>query len=181
MKRAVMGVFTVALLCSLGVGTSSAREGLGLYGIGGRLSYVSPDNLDGTIGLGIHADLGEVFVENLKIFPSIEYWSKSESGGGIDTDFSQLTVNADARYYFPASGSIAIFAGGGLVLAFYSTDVSSEFGEFDASSTDIGLDFLGGIDLPIQENLILTAEAKFLVSDQSVFRISAGLTFMLGK
>lgn len=181
MKRILIGVFTVALLCSLGAGTSSAQEGLGFYGIGGRLSYVNPESLDGTIGFGVHADLGEVFVENLRIFPSIEYWSKSEGGGGFDVDFSQLAVNADARYYFPTSGNIAIFAGGGLVLAFNSADVNTPFGGGDATSTDIGLDLLGGIDLPIQENLNFTAEAKFLASDLSVFKISAGVTYMLGK
>lgn len=178
MKRILIGVFTVALLCSLGAETSSAQEGLGFYGIGGRLSYVNPENLDGTIGFGVHADLGEVFVENLRIFPSIEYWSKSVSV----LDFSQLAINADARYYFPTSGNIAFFAGGGLVLAFNSADIDlGPFGSGNASTTDVGLDLLGGIDLPIQENLNFTAEAKFLASDLSVFKISAGVTYMLGK
>jgi opacity protein-like surface antigen len=173
MKR-IATLMTLFVLLVFAVGLSAAE--LGFNGIGGRLSYVSPENIDGTIGLGVHADLGTL-ANNIVLFPSIEYWSKGEGGG----DFSQIAINADAHYYFPTSGEIDFFAGGGLSILRSSFEVSFLGQSQSVSNTDIGLDLLGGLAYPLSENLMLNGEVKFTVSDGNIFKISAGVTYLLAK
>lgn len=171
MRRASLMLLLLCLVFAFGAGEALA-QGLGFKGIGGRLSFVKPEDVDGTIGFGAHADLGEI-IENLTLYPSLEYWSKGEG----PADFSQFAVNADARYYFPSSNNLSFFAGGGIAFLFNSVDV----GPFDDSETDIGLDLLGGVDVPVSDNLVFTGSAKFVISDGNVFRITAGLTYLIGE
>lgn len=42
------------------VSVNSQAQGLSLKGIGGRLSFVKPEDIDGTIGVGAHVNLGEI-------------------------------------------------------------------------------------------------------------------------
>jgi hypothetical protein len=170
MRTFSCAVFILVVLCVTG---AAVAQGLGFYGIGGRLSYVNPENIGGTFGLGAHADFGEI-TQNLVLYPSLEYWGKSEGS----FDFSQVSINGDVRYYFPSASTTSFFAGGGLAILFSSTGVE----DLDsASATDIGLDILGGVDVPINENLVFTGKAKFVISDGNVFKISAGLTYAFTK
>lgn len=174
MRRFITAVMMVALVCGF---AASSYAQIGFNGIGGRLGFVKPESIDGTVAFGVHANLGEV-IENLVLFPSIDYWTKSEG----PLDFSQLGINADARYYFPSGGDMSFFAGGGLGILITSADIDlGPFGSADASSTDIGLDLLGGLDMPVGENLIFTAEARLVLSDLQSFKIFAGITYALGN
>jgi hypothetical protein len=138
---------------------------LGLYGVGGRLSFVDPENpVSSTIGFGGHVHLGEI-IEHLALYPSLEYWSKS--------DFSSFSINGDMRYYFNILSNLKPFAGGGLAILF--TDFRA------GNDTDIGLNFLGGVDFPVAEKLVVTAKIKFLISDIDVLKITGGVTYLLGQ
>lgn len=175
MKKFILFAFAACLLFTFS-GEALSQE-LGFKGIGGTLQFVKPENIDGTVGFGAHADLGQI-IEHLTLFPSIEYWGKSEG----PLDFSQFAVNADVRYYFPNSSNLSFFAGGGLALLFSSADVNlGGFGTRSDNSTDIGLNLLGGIDVPVSEKLVFTGSAKFVISDGNVFKIMGGLTYLLGE
>jgi opacity protein-like surface antigen len=159
-------------------------EGLGLKGIGGRLSFVKPENVDGTIGFGAHADLGNI-VQNVILFPSVEYWKKSEGSSDASASISAWQINADAKYMFPSESNLKFFAGGGLALIFNKGSVDVDIPDFlggqdisgSSTSSDIGLNLLGGLDVPVSESLEVNAMAVFTVSDGSVFRITGGLTY----
>lgn len=174
--RKIVLVMLVMLVVSFAVSSAMAQN-LGFNGIGGRLSYVKVEDVDGGIGFGAHANLGEI-IQNLVLYPSFEYFKKSEEiSPSVDVDFSFISINADARYYIPTQGTIDPFVGGGLAVHFSKAD-AGPFG--DESETDVGLNLLGGIDIPVSDNLVATAKAKY-VSDSNAFKITGGITFLLGK
>ena len=148
----VMGILFVV--------NQTMAQGLGFKGVGGRLSFVDPEAVSGTIGFGGHVDFGEI-IKNLVLYPSFEYWSKSS--------FSVVSINGDIRYYFPTGGNVDFFAGGGLAIL---------FGDID---TNLGLDILGGADFPVSDNLVATAKIKFVISDVDALKITGGLTYLLDK
>lgn len=162
MKRSSAVLICVFTL-SLSTGNLLA-QGIGFNGVGGRLGYFDPEALSGTVGIGAHANLGEI-IKNLTLLPTVEYWGKS--------GLSQWSLAADARYHYSAS-EVNPFVGFGLGL--YFTDAKN-FG----GSTDLGLDLLGGIDVPVGENLTFSGEIKFVVTEVNSIRISGGLTYFLNK
>jgi len=176
MKKFVLFLCLCCLVFAFGAGDLLAQE-LGFRGVGGRLSFVKPEDVDGTIGFGAHADLGEI-IESLVLYPSVEYWTKSDG----PLDFSQFALNADVRYYFPGASSVAFFAGGGLAVLFSSADINlGGFGSASDSSTDIGLDLLGGVDVPVSDKLTFSGTAKFVISDGNAFKVTAGVTYAIGE
>ncbi|MFQ5639330.1 MAG: hypothetical protein ACE5IR_15205 [bacterium] len=169
MKRNIL-LLVIITAASLLISENSSAQNIGLQGAGGRVSFVDPEGGGGgAIGLGGHVHLGEI-IPNLVLHPSLEYWSKS----GV----SAFTINADVRYYFPTEGNIDFFGGGGIALNFTSVDLG-QFG--DANSTDLGLNILGGADFPVAENLVATAEIKFLLSDFHAIKITGGITYFFGN
>lgn len=163
MKKAapILAILSVMFVFSF---NNVLAQGLGLQGLGGRLSFIDPENRGGTIGFGGHADLGEI-IKNLVLYPSFEYWSKDRA--------SSFSINGDLRYYFPTSGNIEFFAGGGLAISFVDTGPSNE--------TDLGLDILGGADFPVSDNLVATAKIKFLLSGEDVLKLTGGITYLWGN
>ncbi len=147
--------------------STAEAQGINFNGIGGRLGFVKPENIDGTFGIGFHTHLGEI-VPNLVLYPSLEYWGKSRGG----VDFSQLALNGDLRYYFPLAGdaNVDVFAGGGLGILLN-----------DPGDNDIGLNVLGGIDVPFSGNWVAGGEIRFVINDNTLFKIMAGITYMFGK
>lgn len=173
MKKSLFVSLFAVLIVGLAVSGALAQK-LGFNGIGGRLSYVKVEDVDGGIGFGAHANLGEI-IQNLVLYPSFEYFAKEESG----VDISFISINADARYYVPTQGTIDPFLGGGVALHFSKFDPPGDL--FDADETDFGLNLIGGIDIPVSDNLVATAKAKYVISDSNALKITGGLTFLLGK
>ncbi|MFQ5823147.1 MAG: outer membrane beta-barrel protein [bacterium] len=168
MRKFLVVNFAIVLVLSITFSNSKA-QGLGFKGVGGRLSFVDPESpIGSTIGFGGHVHLGEI-ITNLALYPSLEYWSKS--------DVSSFVINGNVRYYFPTSGNIDLFGGGGLAISFVNIETASG----DNNTTDIGLNLLGGADFPIGENLVATAKLTFLISDIDVLKITGGITYLLRK
>ncbi len=163
-----LAIFWIVAVCCI-FSTVTQAQDFGFKGIGGKLGFVDPEVLSATIGFGAHADLGTV-AKSIKIVPSLEYWSKN--------NFSQFSIHADGRYYFPTSGTISPFAGGGLGLFITSIDFDSEF-ITGTSSTDLGLDLLGGVDIPAGPQLTFTAELKYSLTELHSLRITGGIMYNL--
>ncbi len=179
MKKLLSLVLLIlVVVCFSGAGFA---QGIGFKGIGGRAGLAKPENVDATYNIAVHANLGEI-IENLVIFPSLDYWGSSQKVLGVDVDFSQIAINADVRYYIPTSGNLAFFAGGGLGIFFSSGETASVFGQSASySNTDIGLNLGGGIDIPINDTLLFTADARFVLSDGNAFKVTGGVTYLLGE
>ncbi len=154
------------VLCVIALGLAGEKvqaQGLKLNGIGGRIAYVDPEQLSGTVGLGGHLNF---VADKFALLPTVEYWSKSKN----NLDFSQWSLTADARYYYSSNESLQPFVGLGVGVLFTDVGVGD-------SSTDFGLDLLGGVDVPINEKLSFTGEIKFVVTDLHSTRLSGGLTY----
>jgi len=174
MRKFIITVSVLSLTCLMTA--AGMAQGIGFNGIGGKIGFAKPENIDGTLNFGAHANLGEI-IENLVLYPSVDFWTKSEGA----LDFSQFAINADARYYFPSGGNLSFFGGGGLGLFFNSADVSFLGQTASNTSTDLGLNLFGGFDLPVGDALSFTAEGRFVVSDGNVFKVTGGLTYAMGQ
>ncbi|RMD65949.1 hypothetical protein D6833_02145 [Candidatus Parcubacteria bacterium] len=173
----------LSLFVLISCASISHAQKLGLMGIGGRLSLVKAEDSKTSIGFGAHADLGEI-VNRLHLYPSVEYFqNKAEVPGFFGTaeaEASVFSVNADVRYYFPTPGTAGFFAGGGIAL--HSTGSAKVQGQkVGDSQTDFGVNLLGGVEFPLSGNLVLTGLAKFVLSDNNGFKVTGGLTYLLGK
>ena len=113
--------------------------------------------------------------------PSVDYWS--DSGSNV------LNINGDVRYYFPTSGNIDFFAGGGLAIVRGSSDditgpdpnnPSNTITFKGGSSTKLGLNLGGGASKPLSDNLVGTAMLVYGTEAEQI-KIMGGVTYMLGQ
>ncbi|MBD3349163.1 MAG: outer membrane beta-barrel protein [Candidatus Eisenbacteria bacterium] len=185
---AVVGLMAVLALPGLALGAD-----IGLYGVGGQVSYVSPEDIDGTFGLGVQADMGEIG-GGFMLYPSVTFWSKSEdygvTGCSGEWTWTVISLNADTKYYFMGddSGSVAPYAGGGLAIiyAMSSWDYECDYGWYEDSyddsdsDTDFGFNLFGGIDFPFSDSMTGFGEVRYTVGDIDALRLTGGVTFNLG-
>jgi len=159
MKKILIVIFSMAVVMCFAFNDLMA-QGIGLTGVGGRLGFVNPGGRgNGTIFLGGHANLGSI-IPNLVLYPSLEFSRKS---------LTIIVVNGDLRYYVETPGNIKPFGGGGLAIIVTSND------------SDVGLDLLGGADFSIAPNITAFGEIKYTISDNSIFRLTGGITVKLGQ
>jgi len=184
MKR---NLLFLALACGVLVASPAmAASDLGFKRLGAAVGYVSPDNLDGTIGFGAFVDHGTI-TPRLGLESRVDYWSQSEEEFGAEASISDLTIGARAKYYFPVSSTtVRPFAGGGLGLHFLSAEVSIEVPGFppmtaEDSSTEFGLDMGGGIVTALSPSTDLHGELWYTLSDLDQLSLRLGLSFKLGN
>src|SRR5262245_31987769 len=147
----------------LGAGQASAQSNLGFRAIGGNLAFVNAENLDGTFGFGIFADMGQI-APRIGLEPILEYWSKSEDAFGAKASMRDITFGARGKYYFETKNlKVRPFAGAGLGLHFLHAEATVSVPGFgtvssDASDTKLGLDVGGGVATTIGPKDDLHAE-----------------------
>jgi opacity protein-like surface antigen len=184
MKRTVL-----ILLLALGVlpaGQALAQSNVGLHGIGASLAFVSPEDLDGTVGLGVFADLGFV-TPQIGLEPHIEYWSTSEQAYGAEVSMRDVAIGCRGKYYFEvANTKMRPFAGAGLGLHFLKAEASVTVPGFptmsdEASDTQFGIDLGGGLATPLGPKDDLHFELWYgVVSDVSQLALRVGISHKLG-
>lgn len=163
-----------------------ARADLGFVGFGPTISYVSPEDLDGTIGFGAIADFGTI-VPNLGLEATGDFWSKSEGSGSQEVKFQDISFGGRAMYHFPVQNSnLDPAVGGGLALHFLRSEIPEfvisgiTFGGTE-TETRIGFDIAGELGVEVSDNLdILVLTAYRVVEDFGQFVIGAGLKFGFG-
>jgi opacity protein-like surface antigen len=180
------------ILVALSLGLLASQQALAQSDIGFKrggvaVGYVSPEDLDGTFGIGVFADLGTITPE-IALEPRIDYWSTSEEAFGSEVSIRDIAVGARAKYFFQTSNpKLRPFAGAGLGLHFLNAEVSVSVPGFptiteEESSTKLGLDFGGGISTPLSPQVDLLGELWYgIVSDASQFSLRAGLSYKFGS
>lgn len=156
---------------------------LGFKGVGARVGYVMPeDPIDNTFGLGLQVKLGTIIPE-LAFEAFVDYWSKSYDTGYGDSDASitDIGVGALVKYYFITEGSVKPYAGAGPALQFGSSKVDTPYGEASDTDTDFALHLLGGVELPLSDQIDGLAEVKYVASDLNYFGVFAGIVYNLGR
>src|SRR5262249_48131486 len=185
MKR--MPLLLVLAVGLLAANQAMAQSKLGLRSVGASIGFVSPENVDGTFGFGVFADVGRI-TPVIGLEPVIEYWSKSDNAFGAKASLRDVSVGARGKYYIDTSNpKLLTFVGAGLGLHFLHSEGSVTAPGFptitvDASDTKLGLDFGGGIATPISPKDEFHAEAWFgFVSDVNQFAVRAGISHAIGK
>lgn len=149
----------------------------GWRGWGPRVGVtVDPDQ----IHFGAHLDFGN-FAEHVRFQPNIEV--------GIGDDLTIIALNFEAAYRFQSRWDVwTPYAGGGLGVNFITVDghlhnteelaAAITHGEAgDDSSTDIGLNLLGGIEKGLKSGHRFFLEGKLGLADSPDFKVTAGWTF----
>ena len=181
-----------ALILALALGLLSAHQAMaqsniGFRAIGANLAFVSPEDLDGTFGLGVFADLGQI-APNIGLEPNIEFWSWSDNQFGVESSIRDISVGARGKYYFEvANPKVRPFAGAGLAMHFLHAEESVSIPGFptmtaDGDDTKLGLDIGGGISTALNAKNDFRAEAWYgIVSDVSQFALRVGISHKLGQ
>lgn len=137
---------------------------VGFRGWGPRVGLsVSPDQLH----FGAHLDYGH-FARRVRFQPNIEV--------GVGDDLTLVTVNAEAAYRFRETWDVwTPYAGGGIGVNFASF---GDDGLGDDTSTDLGLNVLGGIEKGLSNGDRFFIEAKAgLVDESPDLKFTVGWTF----
>jgi opacity protein-like surface antigen len=182
----------VVAVSGLPLQSARAASDLGLKGVGVDLGYVSPENVDGTLGFGAFADLGALSPK-VRLSTHLGYWSKSEGDPILQSEATirDISLMTRARYHFPSSSKFQPYAGGGLGFHFLKASVS--FPEFDLgggfvipayeasdSSTKLGIDLGGGFTTPVGQITVLYGDMWYgIVEDFSQLSMKLGLAWRL--
>jgi hypothetical protein len=187
----LIGLMVFASLISFGWSAADAQSDLGFKGIGGELGFVNPEDIDATLGLGVFADFGEI-VPNLMLEGYIDYWSKSQEEFGVEASVRDIALGAKVKYVFDiAHSNIRPFAGGGLGIHFIRGEVTIADQSIEGfyfpgmsvgdTSTELGLDFGGGMSIPINVKTEFLTELWFgIVSDVNQMSFKVGAVYKLG-
>jgi opacity protein-like surface antigen len=182
MKRKIL-ILLLAAAC-LSAERAAADSSIGFRAIGGALNYVSPDNLDGTIGFGVFADLGRIS-PSVGLEPRLDFWSQSQESFGTKASVRDITLGARAKYFFNTSGKVHPFAGGGLGFHFIRAEASVTAPGFapmsvSQSDTKLGIDMGGGIATGLSPKVDLHAELWYgIVSDINQLSLRMGISHKL--
>lgn len=175
-------------------------ENLEFRGIGIDFGYVFPGRVERDLSLGVRADLGYLG-PNVRIVPGISFWSSQlkrdaiegladqinelcRSGSGVscvepedlgELDLSDLVVHLDAFYEFETTVAPVPYLGAGAGLHLLNGPGTL----LDAVTA--GINLIGGVSLPVGDNLSVFAEARYLfVPDVYGAAIDVGGIWMFG-
>lgn len=142
-----------------------AQDAVRLSGYGVRSGVSLDDELTQFL-LGGHLDLGRPW-ERVRIQTPLVL--------GFGDDAISFVVGGEAHYLFPVDPNesrVDPYAGGGLTLLHINRD--EEDGDDD---TELALVLLGGVDIPMRTWWKYFVEGKFLIADESIFRLEGGVTW----
>jgi hypothetical protein len=182
MKR--LSVCLIASCLCVVVATGAvAQADMGLKGIGAKLGYVGPEDVDATIGFGVSANLGTI-APRFMLELNAGFWSASEEPfPGNEFSVQDISFGAKGKYMFPVKKSqVNPFVGGGLGLHFVSAELTSGGVSTDDSEVKLGLDFGGGLLFPMNPQWDLMTELWYgVVSDVNQVSFIVGVEYNLGS
>lgn len=168
-----------------------AQTNISLNGVGAKIGFVDPENIESTFGFGAVADLGWI-TPKIALEGEVLYWKKSyDEGAHWEWSYSQLYISALGKYYFEQKKGSKFLpyagAGIGLVIAKVSSDYSGPSDPYwggdlntSESETGIGLHFLGGAKMALSPQIDGFAEARFSTGEGAdFFGIFAGFIYQL--
>lgn len=151
----------LALTATLSPSPLGAQD-LGLRSYGIRIGAALED--DAQILVGGHADVGRL-APNLRLQPLFTV--------GAGSDAFSLLLGGEAHYLFPVEAGSAVepYVGGGVGLHHIDFDEGGD-------DSDIALLVAGGVDVPIERWWSWFAEGRFVIADDTVFRLEAGVNWV---
>lgn len=153
-----------ALLVLASLATTRSASAYGFSGVGGKLGYTSPEDMDGTAALGLHAEFAQAGT-HLHLLPNMTYWKVE--------NVRDVSPNFDVYYHFNPEKRVSPYLGGGVGLNFMRNEAR------DTGETQFGMNFLGGVRFPGAATHYFL-EGRYTASDTPQAMVLAGVTF-LGK
>lgn len=163
MSRVFALLFAAAVLLAHAPAPGHAQD-LRLTGYGVRTGASLDDELTQVL-VGGHLDLGRL-ASDVRLQPSFTV--------GFGDDALSLLLAGEAHYLFPVNPSetpIEPYVGGGIGLSHVDFDESGD-------DTEVALLVTGGIESPIRRWLRVFGEGRFVIADQTTFRLEGGLTWL---
>lgn len=162
----MLSLFALAVLLGLAVALAlllwpASAHGYELTGLGGSLGYATPQDLDGTAALGVHAVLEQPGTR-LHLDPNMRYWSVD----GI----RDVAPNMDVTYHFGQERQPSPYLGGGLGVHFLHDR------RFDRGENDLGVNAIAGVRFPTSAGRAFL-EGRFTASDMNQVAVLTGITF----
>ena len=161
MSRALLLPF-LALVLVMSVAPAARAHELGLtaYGLRGGVSL--DDDLVQVL-VGGQVDLGRI-ADDVRLQPMLTV--------GVGDDAITLLAAGEAHYLFPveAGSRLAPYAGGGIGVHHIDFDDSGE-------ETEVALTLVVGADVPLDRYWGYFVEGRFVIADQSIFRLEGGLNW----
>lgn len=152
----------IAGLCLMAVlAAPTSAHAFNFAGWGGKIGYVNPESLDGTLAIGGHLEFAQSG-SRLHLIPGVMYWNSN--------DFSNFSANGDLYYHFVPEGMVTPYVGAGLGIQWVDGPGGT------GNETDLGANLFGGVRFPSpQANYFV--EGRYVASDVSQFAILGGITF----
>jgi opacity protein-like surface antigen len=185
-------VWAILLFCSVASQNAWAGTNLGLRSAGVDVGYVDPENIDGTMGFGAFANMGNLSPD-IRLAPHLGYWSKSQEAFGTKASISDISFSTRGLYMFhTTSQKFRPYAGAGLGFHFLHAKVQTaaqDLGggviipamEASDNSTKLGLDMGGGFTTPLSEKTDFCLDLWYTaISDVGHLSLKAGVSFDLG-
>lgn len=160
--RSIVPLAAVVVLAALLAPADSAAQDLGLRAYGIRAGAALED--DAQFLVGGHADLGRL-APNLRVQPLFTV--------GAGSDVLSLLLGAEAHYLFPveAGSSVEPYVGGGVGIHHVDHDDAGE-------DTEVALLVAGGVDVPVERWWSWFVEGRFVIADDTVFRLEGGINWV---
>lgn len=158
----VFALVSAAIIVLAHTAAPGHAQDLRLTGYGVRAG-ASLDDLTQVL-VGGHLDLGRLATD-VRLQPSFTV--------GFGDDALSLLLAGEAHYLFPVNHSespIEPYVGGGIGLSHVDFDENGE-------DTEIALLVTGGIESPIRRWLRVFGEGRFVIADETTFRLEGGLTW----
>ena len=154
-------LFAVGLLLAGLCAAPAASLAYDMTGAGGKLGFISPEDLDGTVMVGGHLEF-EQGASRFHLMPNLMYWRVDRT--------SDVNPNFDVYYHFNTQSQTTPYVGGGLGLNVTNSDLP------DRTNTALGANVIGGLRFPGGSNHYFL-EGRFTASDVSQLALVGGITF----
>lgn len=189
MSRFCFG-FIISCLCIFAVSSAAAQSDVGFKAAGLEVGVVNPEDIDATVGVSAHLDLGTI-APRVMLETYLGYWSTSEDAFGIEASVRDIVVGAKTKYLFDVPTTrIRPFAGGGLSIHFVSAELTIPEQDImgvivpgstvSDSSTKLGLDLGGGFYAPMTPKMNFVTELwAGIVSDVNQLALKVGVLYNL--
>ncbi len=151
------GIFICGLLAALCVAWPQTARGQARLGVRGG-AMMGPDQ----VHFGFHAQAP--VISRLRLQPNVEI--------GVGNGLTLIALNPEVNYLFTTRGPIKPYIGSGPGI-----NVFDRRRPFEDTHTDVGINFVFGIEAPIRPPQNFLAEIKVGVGNTPEFKLTFGITF----